>query len=105
MKELTPDEIEILRRARDDAARAAGSSAPACSATIGQVKACKVCAPILAYAHSLPPAELPRALEIMRLTGLLYAEIHKPNTAAVGRRDSDVPTSGLLADESKGETR
>ena len=36
-------------------------------------------APILAYAHSLPPTELPRALEIMRLTGLLYAEIHKPN--------------------------
>ena len=28
-----------------------------------------------------------------------------PNAGAVGRRGSDVPTSGLLADESKGETR
>lgn len=27
---------------------------------------------------------------------------HSPNAAAVGRRGSDVPTSGLLADESKG---
>lgn len=28
-----------------------------------------------------------------------------PNADAVGRRGSDVPTSGLLADGSKGETR
>ena len=66
--------------------RASRRAAPHCSATIGQVKACKVCAPILAYAHSLPPTELPRALEIMRLTGLLYAEIHKPNAEHETRR-------------------
>jgi hypothetical protein len=75
-----------------NATRAAGSSAPDCSATIGQVKACPVCAPVLAYAHSLPPAELPRALEIMRLTGLLYAEIHKPNnmlSVSGERKDAD----------------
>ena len=77
---LGPLSVSILKE------RAAGSSAPACSVTIEQVKACKVCAPILAYAHSLPPAELPRALEIMRLTGLLYAEIHKPNTSGEVRR-------------------
>jgi hypothetical protein len=60
-------------------ARASRRDEPTCPSTIGQVKACPVCAPILAYAHSLPPSELPRALEIMRLTGRLYAEIHKPN--------------------------
>jgi hypothetical protein len=60
-------------------ARASRRAEPHCSATIGQVKACPVCAPILAYAHSLPPFDLPRALRIMRLTGLLYEEIHKPN--------------------------
>ena len=33
MKELTPEEIEMMREARDNATRAAGSSALACSAT------------------------------------------------------------------------
>lgn len=32
MKQLTAEEIEMMREARDNAARAAGSSAPACSA-------------------------------------------------------------------------
>jgi len=66
-------------------ARASRRAEPRCSATIGQIKACPVCAPILAYAHSLPPTELPRALEIMRLTRLLYAEIHKPNASTEAR--------------------
>lgn len=30
--------------------------------------------------------------------------MHPPNAAAVGTERSDVPTSGLLADESKGAT-
>lgn len=33
------------------------------------------------------------------------ARLSTLNAAAVGRRGSDVPTSGLLADESKGATR
>jgi hypothetical protein len=73
---MRQEEIDIIKGYRPDPVDepAAGSSV-----TIGQVKECPVCAPILAFAHSLPPTDLPRALEIMRLTGLLYAEIHKSN--------------------------
>ena len=53
--------------------------------TVEQIEACVFCAPIISYAFTIPPAELPRAMEIMRLTGLLYMEIHKHDAPAEAR--------------------
>ena len=64
---------------KSDATSCGSYPAPGCSATYSDIEKCPVCWPILAFAHRLPSKELPRALEIMRLTQLLYAEIHKPN--------------------------